>query len=155
MTITGLSIRATHYPAGTRTVYALICAAIAVTGPLARGDWTQFRYDAVHHGVNPNETILSPKNVGNLTAKWRVTVGGGGLASATVIGDRIFLVRDAANGPGGKLYALDSNTGQQLWSFPPDALTGDFSTTTPAVANGIVYFGVNRFGTVVFAVNAT
>src|SRR5262249_17542472 len=155
MTITGLFIRATHYPARTRTTYALICAAIAATGPLARGDWTQFRYDAAHHGVNPNETILSPKNVGDLTVKWRVAVAGGGLASATVISDRIFLVRDASNSPGGKLYALDSKSGQQLWSFPPDALTGDFSPTTPAVANGVVYFGVNRFGTVVFAVNAT
>jgi outer membrane protein assembly factor BamB len=155
MTMTGLFIRATHYPASTRTVYALICVAIAATGPLARGDWTQFRYDAAHHGVNPNETILSPKNVGELTVKWRVAVGGGGMASASVIGDRVYVVRNAANSPGGKLYALDRNTGQQLWSFPPDALTGDFSSTTPAVANGIVYFGVNRFGTVVFAVDAT
>src|SRR2546423_9579384 len=155
MTITGLFIRATHYPAGTRTVYALICVAIAATGPLARGDWTQFRYDTAHHGVNPNETILSPDNVANLTVKWRATVGGGGAASASVMGDQVYVVRDAANSPGGKLYALDRNTGQQLWSFPPDAVTGDFSSTTPAVANGIVYFGVNRFGTVVFAVNAT
>jgi len=154
MKITGLFIRATHYPAGTRTVYALICVAIAATGPLARGDWTQFRYDTAHHGVNPNETILSPDNVANLTVKWRATVGGGGAASASVMGDQVYVVRDAANSPGGKLYALDRNTGQQLWSFPPDAVTGDFSSTTPAVANGIVYFGVNRFGTVVFAVNA-
>jgi outer membrane protein assembly factor BamB len=147
-------IRATHCLADICAICALSCAAIAATGPLARGDWTQFRYDPAHHGVNPNETILSPKNVGDLTVKWRVAVAGGGLASASVIGDRVYVVRNAANSPGGKLYALDRNTGQQLWSFPPDAVTGDFSSTTPAVANGIVYFGVNRFGTVVFAVNA-
>src|SRR5262245_17778649 len=157
MTITGLLIRATHYPAGTRAVYALICAAIAATGPLARGDWTQFRYDAVHHGVNPNETILSPKNVGELTVKWRVAAGAGGAASASVMDDRVYVVRDAVKNPRGNLYALDRNTGQQLWSFPPDAIVSDFSSTTPAVANGIVYFGVNRSGVgpVVYAVNAT
>jgi len=123
-----------------------VCAAIAATGPLARGDWTQFRYDAAHHGVNPNETILSPKNVGELTVKWRVAVGAGGAASASVIDDRVYVVRAAVKSPRGNLYALDRNTGQQLWSFPPDAIISDFSSTTPALANGIVYFGVNRSG---------
>ena len=157
MTITGLFIRATHYPAGTRTVYALICAAIVATGPLARGDWRQFRYDAAHHGVNPTETILSPKNVGELTVRWRVAVGAGGAASVSVIDDRVYVVRAAVKSPRGNLYALDRDTGQQLWSFPPDAIISDFSSTTPAVANGIVYFGVNRSGVgpVVYAVNAT
>ena len=157
MTITGLFIRATHCLASTRTVYALICVAIAATGPLARGDWTQFRYDAAHHGVDPNETILSPKNVGELTVKWRVAVGAGGAASASVVDDRVYVVRAAVKSPRGNLYALDRNTGQQLWSFPPDAIISDFSSTTPAVANGIVYFGVNRSGVgpVVYAVNAT
>jgi len=157
MTITGLFIRTTHYLAGARTIYALICAAIAATGPSTRGDWTQFRYDAAHHGVNPNETILSPKNVGELIVKWRVAVGAGGAASASVMDDRVYVVRAAVKSPRGNLYALDRHSGQQLWSFPPDAIVGDFSSTTPAVANGIVYFGVNRSGAgpVVYAVNGT
>jgi outer membrane protein assembly factor BamB len=136
--------------------YVLLCALIATTGSIARADWTQYRFDPAHHGVNPNETILSPATVGSLTVKWRVSVGGGGDASATVAGSRVYVVRERANDNdgGGKLYALDKNTGQQLWSFPPDALAGDFSTTTPAVANGVVYFGVNRGGPVVYAVNA-
>ncbi len=134
--------------------YALVCVAVAVTASMARGDWTQYRFDPAHHGVNPNETILSPANVGNLTVKWRASIGGGGLASPTTAGDKVYVVRNAANDPGGKLYALDRDTGQELWNFPPDALTGDFSSTTPAVANGIVYFGVNRGGPVVYAVNA-
>jgi outer membrane protein assembly factor BamB len=156
MTITGLLIRATHHPAGAPAIYVLVCAAIVATGPLARADWIQFRYDAVHHGVNPNETILSRKNVGELTVKWRVAAGAGGAASASVIGDRVYVVRAAVESRRGNLYALDRNTGQLLWSFPPDAITSDFASTTPAVANGIVYFGVNRsgLGPVVYAVNA-
>jgi FOG: WD40-like repeat len=123
-------------------------------GSMARGDWTQFRFIPSHSGFRPDETILSPDNVANLTVKWRNTVGGGGAASASVADSRVYVVRNSPNAPGGKLYALDSNNGQELWNFPPDASTGDFSSTTPAVVNGIVYFGVNRFGTVVFAVNA-
>lgn len=144
-------------PGGRVHMYALLCAAIAATGSMARADWTQYRFDPAHHGVNPNETILSPATVGNLTVKWHVSVGGGGDASATAADGRVYVVRERANDNegGGKLYALDRNTGQELWNFPPDALAGDFSTTTPAVANGIVYFGVNRGGPVVYAVNAT
>src|SRR5262249_60795478 len=114
MTITGLFIRATHYPAGTRTTYALICAAIAATGSSARGDWTQFRYDPAHHGVNPNETILSPKNVGELTAKWRVAVGGWGAASARVIDDPRFVVWDVVKRARGKIFLYGLNTDTEL-----------------------------------------
>jgi outer membrane protein assembly factor BamB len=135
--------------------YVLLCATIAATGSMARADWTQYRFDAAHHGVNPNETILSPTTVGNLTVKWRTSISGGGLASASVANGLVYVVRNSGTEPGGKLYALDRNTSQQLWSFPPDALTGDFADTTPAVVNGIVYFGVNRGGPVVYAVNAS
>ena len=137
-------------------IYMLVCAMVAATGSIARGDWTQYRFDPANHGVNPNETTLSPANVRTLRIKWRVNVGGSGLASASVANGVVYVVRNASDDPGGKLYALDRNTGQELWSFPSTALTGDFSSTTPAVANGIVYFGVNLGGAgpVVYAVNA-
>jgi hypothetical protein len=51
-------------PLGGRVrLYALLCAAIAGTVSIVRGDWTQFRFDPAHHGVAPDETILSPANV--------------------------------------------------------------------------------------------
>src|SRR5262252_2070751 len=56
--------------------YVFLCAAILATASIAKGDWTHFRFDPAHHGVNPNETILSPANVGDLTVKWRTTIGG-------------------------------------------------------------------------------
>jgi outer membrane protein assembly factor BamB len=136
------------------SICAVLCAAIAATGSMAKGDWTEYRFDAAHHGLNPNETILSPATVGNLTVKWSTSVSGGGLASASVANGLVYVVRNSGTEPGGKLYALDRNTGQELWNFPPDALNGDFADTTPAVVNGIVYFGVNRGGPVVYAVNA-
>jgi outer membrane protein assembly factor BamB len=132
--------------------YALLCAAIAATGSIARGDWTHFRFDPAHHGVNPNETILTPANVANLTVKWRTNIGGGCFASASVVNGKLYTADTGS--ARGQLHALDSATGQVLWNFPPDAITSDHSWTTPAAKNGIVYFGVNRPIPVVYAVNA-
>jgi outer membrane protein assembly factor BamB len=103
--------------------------------------------------VNPNETILSPENVANLTVKWRTDIGGGCLASASVVDGKLYTA-DTGSAEG-KLHALDAATGQELWTFPSDALAGDHAWTSPPVANGIVYFGVNRPIPVVYAVNAT
>ena len=142
-----------HVPRRHLPMYALLFAVIAATGSIAKGDWTQFRFEPAHHGVNPNETILSPANVANLTVKWRTNIGGGCFASASVVAGKLYTAdTGSANG---KLHALDSATGQELWTFPSDALNGDHAWTTPAVANGIVYFGVNRPIPVVYAVNAT
>jgi outer membrane protein assembly factor BamB len=133
--------------------YLLVFAAIAATVSMAIGDWTHFRFDPAHHGVNPNETILSPANVGNLTVKWRTNIGGGCFASASVVDGKLYTAdTGSANG---KLHALDAVTGQVLWTFPSDALPGDHAWTSPPVANGVVYFGVNRPIPVVYAVNAT
>ena len=55
-----------------------------------------------------------------------------------------------------KVHALNKDTGQELWSFPSDAIEGaDNAWTSPAIANNIVYYGVNRPTPVVFAINAT
>src|SRR5215475_6314312 len=136
-------------------VYMLLCAAIAGTASIAKGDWTHFRFDPAHHGVNPNETILSPANVGNLTVKWRITIrgtNGTNFASASVLDDKVYVVSVFTS----KVHALNKDTGQELWSFPSDAIEGaDNAWTSPAIANNIVYYGVNRPTPVVFAINAT
>jgi outer membrane protein assembly factor BamB len=131
--------------------YLLLGAAIVATGSMARGDWTQFRFDPAHHGVSPDETILSPANVASLTAKWRTNIGGGCFASASVVDGKLYTAdTGSANG---KLHALDAATGQQLWAFPSDALPGDFAFASPAVVNGAVYYAINRGDTIVFAVS--
>ena len=39
----------------------------------------------------------------------------------------------------GKLYALNGQTGDELWSYQ----TGEGASSSPAVAHGVVYFGSN------------
>src|SRR4030095_86884 len=90
--------------------YLLVCTAIAATVSMAIGGWTLSRFDTDHHGVNPNETILSPANVANLTVKWRTNIGGGCFASSSVVGGKLYTAdTGSANG---KLHAMDSATGQ-------------------------------------------
>jgi outer membrane protein assembly factor BamB len=132
---------------------AVLFTVLAATVSMARGDWTHFRFDPAHHGVNPNEAILSPANVANLTVKWRTNIGGGCFASASVVEGKLYTAD--TGGANGKLHALDAATGQELWTFPSDALAGDHAWTSPPVANGVVYFGVNRPIPVVYAVKAT
>src|SRR6266487_6664389 len=103
--------------------YMLVCAVIAVTGSMAKGDWTHFRFDPAHHGVNPNETILTPANVGGLTVKWRITIrgtNGTNFASVSVLDDKVYVVSVYTS----KVHALNKDTGQELWSFPSDAIEG-------------------------------
>jgi PQQ-like domain len=117
-----------HLPRRRLPAYALLCAVIAATGPIAKGDWTHFRYDPAHHGVSPDETILSPATVANLTVKWRTNIGGGCFASASVVAGKLYTADTGS--ARGQLHALDSATGQVLWNFPSDALTGDHAWQT-------------------------
>jgi outer membrane protein assembly factor BamB len=106
-----------------KRTFALLCAAILATASIAKGDWTHFRFDPAHHGVNPNETILTPANVGGLTVKWRITIrgtNGTNFASASVLDDKVYVVSVYTS----KVHALNKDTGQELWSFPSDAIEG-------------------------------
>lgn len=131
-----------------------LVSVLLALGSMAKGEWTHFRFDPAHHGFKPDETILSPANVGNLTVKWRITIrgtNGTNFASASVVGDKVYVVSVYT----GKIHALDNATGQEVWSFPSDAIEGaDNAWTSPALANSIVYFGVNRPTPVVYGVNA-
>ena len=44
----------------------------------------------------------------------------------------------ALDGLGGKMMALDANTGKVLWSFEPP---GSYLQSSPAIVQGIVYWG--------------
>src|SRR4029453_18484556 len=125
--------RSYRLPGNRVRICLLACAAIAMIASIARGDWTHFRFDPAHHGVNPNETILSPANVANLTVKWRTDIGGGCFAYASIFEGKLYTADTGS--ADGKFHALDTATGQELWTFPSDALRGDHAWTSPPVAN--------------------
>jgi outer membrane protein assembly factor BamB len=130
-----------------------------VTAPSSLGDWTQFLRDNMERW-NPYETVLGIGNAGNLQLKWTQS----NTSPSAYYSDPVAVNGVVYVGSGGDshLYAIDAITGQPLWSF----FTAGFTVQgTPAVANGVIYFGaVTQTGCnsadnipcgAVFAVNAS
>lgn len=123
--------------------------ASAPASAVTPGDWTQFRNGAAHLGVNLTETALSATNVGGLRQQWVTNVAGSVFSSPAIVDGRAYV-----GGLDGRLHALDAATGQRLWAKPDSALTGDWTFTSPAVADGVVYLGINRPAAEVWAFDA-
>jgi outer membrane protein assembly factor BamB len=139
-------------PSGTHRLlpaFALLTALAPVAHAQAPGDWTQFRFGARHLGSNPAERVLSPANVAGLERRWSTPIGETIFTSAAVADGRVYV-----GTLGGRLVALDAETGDVLWSRPTDALKGDSVWTSPAVADGVVYFAANRPTAVIYALDA-
>ena len=96
---------------------------------LVRTDWAQFHFEPSHTGLNPYENVLSPDTVGGLTLRWSYPASNFSL-SPTVANGVVYEASDY-------LYALNASSGALLWQYPTSGGVG----STPAVANGVVYFG--------------
>jgi glucose dehydrogenase len=107
-------------------------------------DWTQFHRDNMQRW-NPHETVLGVSNVGALGLKWKTSTGAffGFTSSPAVANGVVYVGSDDHN-----VYALNANTGAQLWSYS----TGGNVDSSPAVANGVVYVGSDDHN--VYALNA-
>lgn len=121
----------------------------APASAVTTGDWTQFRNGAAHEGVNTAETVLSPSTVGGLRQQWVTTVAGSVFSSPAIADSRMYV-----GGVDGRLHALDAATGERLWAKPDSALDGDWINASPAVGDGMVYVGINRPASEVWAFDA-
>lgn len=131
---------------------ALVMTPLVASAPasaVTTGDWTQFRNGAAHLGVNTAETALSPSTVGGLRQQWVTNVASSVFSSPATADGRVYV-----GGLDGRLHALDAATGQQLWAKPDDALDGDWTFTSPAVGDGVVYLGINRPAASIWAFDA-
>src|SRR5436305_226284 len=94
-------------------------------------DWLQFDGNAQHSGINEQETIITPENVGQLHVLFQVSLKTPGLAATndreTVDSAPVYLsavtihpgeTRDLlfVNTTDANLYALDAHTGKNIWS---------------------------------------
>lgn len=108
--------------------------------------------DNRHHAVN--ETKITPQNVKNLTLKWQFDTSGSVSTNPTIDEDNIYFP-DWGPGsggqlsipayPGGKLYAVNKLTGEQVWSKSiRDYNDNDFnniSRSSPAIAGDLLVIG--------------
>lgn len=106
-------------------------SAYAQTSNPSPGDWTQFHRDNMQRW-NPNETTLGVGNVSTIQLKWQSIFTNFAQSSPAVVNGVIYVGADNDS-----VYALNANTGDQLWSY----YTGGDQTSSPAVANGVVYVG--------------
>lgn len=112
-----------------------------------RGQWSQFMFDAGHTGFNPNETVLSPRQVAGLRQLWDVSPGppaDGSQTSAPVIADGVVYDAWGYN----DVAAVRLSDKHVLWRRHFDAGVG----SRPAVVNGVLYATV---GSALFALRAS
>jgi polyvinyl alcohol dehydrogenase (cytochrome) len=86
-----------------------------------------------------NEHTIKVKNVASLAVKWQFTTGGD-VSATPALDDNAVYFPDWA----GNLFALDKETGTQLWSHKISDYTGiagDTSRATPAIAGSYLIFG--------------
>ncbi len=102
-------------------------ASTPVSGKITT-DVLAFRGDSEHSGRQPG-----PAPSGNLQLAWRFDTGGE-IYSTPVIADGILYIASK----NGYLYALNAETGQEIWRFQ---LTAYVVRSSPAVAGGMVFIG--------------
>lgn len=128
------------FPAQGGVVAALAIAVLAAGASLA--DWPQLRGDAQHTGVS-TDPLLPP-----LSLLWRYTGGfqNANTAAAVVAGDTAYFVTKSSGAQGGRIFALDKESGAKKWSFPVEESglpAGAIFTTTPTIDGGKVYVGAS------------
>ncbi len=102
-------------------------------------NWTQFRFDQSHTGVNPRETTINGQNVKFVTRDWEAQLGKlVDFSSPAVVNGVVYIGSDDG----------------RLWAYPADGCGQSLCTTplwtstnlaqiidSPTVSRGIVYVG--------------
>jgi len=150
-------------PAIARRVAAEPMAPVTFNIPPATNEWLTWGYDQERTGWNRAETSLSPKNVGKLKQLWSTQlqvpvdqyvlstmtapIVAAGVATPSGPKDLLFIL-----GANDTLFAVDANTGQQLWSKsfpnpttpkkPKEWLCPGTVNDTPTIdkARGVIFF---------------
>jgi len=90
----------------------------------------------------PSETTINASNASRLAVKWVFSTAGSVSATPTVAGNIVYFPDWSGN-----IYAVNKNTGAQIWSRSVSTYTGlagDFSRTSPAVYGNYLVFGDNQ-----------
>jgi outer membrane protein assembly factor BamB len=124
------------------TVAVAILAGYVAVGSPPQSQWTSSGQNNHNTRYGAAERILSADNVGRLKPRWTFTTAGDISAVATVVYG-VAYVPDW----GGKLWAVDIETGKALWSHDIDnytGTTGSVSRTSPAYWNGDLIIGTGN-----------
>ena len=118
----------------------------AQTPFLVQTNWAQYRFGPYDTGNNPYENVLTSSNVSTLTLDWSYTTGGRVYSSAAVANGVVYI-----GSADHRLCALDAMTGAPKWSYTTG---GAIYSSSPAVANGVVYVGTGYPDDKLYALDA-
>ena len=96
-------------------------------------------FDAANTFSQPDEHKIRPKNVDRLAVKWVTQTAGDVSATPAVVDGAVYF-----GDFGGKLWKLDADTGEVLWSHAVEDYTGiagDISRTSPSVVGHTLIVG--------------
>ena len=123
----------------------LLATVVAVTIPINADDWSMFRHDIQHTGYS---TDFAPDTNNTL---WIIgeTIGetiGSTVSSPAVVDGKIYIGSDEEYGPS-HMYCFNAENGSLDWTYDldsdPEGPTVSI-ISSPAVANGRVYFGADN-----------
>ncbi len=96
--------------------------------------WFMNRYNETHSGA----TVAKAPSA--FTTFWSNSTPGNTWSSPAIADGKVFI------GSGNAMYAFDLDTGRRVWRTPTDSpVPGGYGvTSSPAYANGLVFFGADR-----------
>ncbi len=109
----------------------------------ASGDWPTYLQNPTRTSANLAETFLSPSNAKQLKQLWAVKTGGPIAASATVVGNTVYV-----GSWDGFEYALNATNGHRLWRTslgPTTKCSAQGVTASATVVQNTLYVGGGQY----------
>jgi outer membrane protein assembly factor BamB len=119
--------------------------ATQIPPPRDSGDWPMYGHDPSRTNFNPEETAISPDNVGRLVSLWQADVGAGDAPTSSapsVANGRVYVGSSVKSGQ--NFYAFDAQTGKTDWSASLAPATTCFGVgigATAAISGSVVVAG--------------
>jgi len=111
-------------------------------------DWQFFGENRANTGVN-----VGSGPVDTVGQEWRFHGGDEVVGSPVVVDDTVYVTRTGVDGEKNGLFALDTDNGSTEWEYRTDDSLYSIDST-PAVADGLVYFGTRNNDDRIVAVDA-
>lgn len=133
---------------GTATPTATDTPVPPTSTPIPPGDWPMYARDPQRTSYNPDETVISAANIGELVPAWRGSIGIGkagfpAFSAPSVANGNVYI--GSSTGSGDNFMAFDARTGTTKWSafigFNPDECFGIGIGSTAAISGTLVAVG--------------
>lgn len=103
--------------------------------------WTQYGYDSANTGHAPDNTGFT-ENVG---VDWRFETDNSVLSSPAVVNNVLYVATGPVGAPGkGRVYALDTGAGAELWRFEPEDEFSQFGRASPTIVEEKIIINDDR-----------